>query len=538
MISPRAVRLLRDLASHVLQVAEHDGAGRARLLARRHELAVPHVPALGLRLLLRPVDSLDAEGALLHHALLPHRDVRVQLKVERVRELVGEPVEPPHLVGAVVRAVPGAHASIVDLCVQSLRVVIRGVHGAHGLTRRVAALLTEHGLLHGLEAAVGRLLEVAVDLDPRHVSPLSAHHFADGGDVVLGVAGGDARAAPRAGVQVDRHPPAVGAVGIGVMRRFDHLREVDLVAVHLRQRRRDVQYLGHLPAVVRVTALQNDQPAALARSAHVDGRAGERQRPAAPVLLACQQVERVHAPPSSVPAIRRVALSERDRDRVRPDAAIDEGGSGHRARLAANRHEVPVGDTEPVGRLRVQLHPGVPDGARDRILELLHPGAVGTTTIVELDGRIDDQRHAFGHGRLPERARGRSGVERGLVGRFHADARSRRRSAAEETAAGEEVAPPVVKALFRTGGGEPASRRLPDVRCEIGFQPRLQAGRNGHLQENVLGLARVEDGRHQRLGDRRPPGAEVHLAPRLECVARGQYPVAQSRRLVEVGRQR
>src|SRR5882724_9722600 len=52
---------LEDLRAAVVQVAEHDRLGRARLLARGHDLAVPHVTVLEPRPVLRPADPLDTE---------------------------------------------------------------------------------------------------------------------------------------------------------------------------------------------------------------------------------------------------------------------------------------------------------------------------------------------------------------------------------------------------------------------------------------------------------------------------------------------
>src|SRR3990172_5258048 len=100
---------LRHAARWVLQVAERDGLGGARLLARGLDLPLPHRPLLVPRRVLPGHDPLDTHGALLHYAELADRDVRVELERERVGEGVAArrggavvpPVEAPHLVGAV-----------------------------------------------------------------------------------------------------------------------------------------------------------------------------------------------------------------------------------------------------------------------------------------------------------------------------------------------------------------------------------------------------------------------------------------------------
>src|SRR5262249_24085326 len=86
------------------------GAGdrlrRARLLARRHDLAVPDRPRLPLRVVPRAVDPLDAVRALLHDAAAADRDLRVAAELlDLGREVLVEvEVEAPDLVRAVVRA--------------------------------------------------------------------------------------------------------------------------------------------------------------------------------------------------------------------------------------------------------------------------------------------------------------------------------------------------------------------------------------------------------------------------------------------------
>src|SRR5262245_8660405 len=169
-----AERSLVHGALGIGQVAERDRPCRARLGAGGLELTVLQLPLLVLGDPLGLEDALHAHRALLHHALVAHRHVRVELPVERLgereRHLLGrgvvEEVERPHLVRAVVRAIPGAHAAVVDLDVEPLGVVIGGVDRAHGLTRRVAAVLAHHGHEAHVAGARRHLLLVALDADP------------------------------------------------------------------------------------------------------------------------------------------------------------------------------------------------------------------------------------------------------------------------------------------------------------------------------------------------------------------------------------
>ena len=110
-------------------------------------------------------DPLHAHGALLHDPELAHGDVGVELQVERRRPRVVEPVELPHVVGAVVAAVARAHAAVVDLRVQPLVRVVRGVDRAHRLARRDLAVLAEHGQEDVL-GMLGRALLPALQPQP------------------------------------------------------------------------------------------------------------------------------------------------------------------------------------------------------------------------------------------------------------------------------------------------------------------------------------------------------------------------------------
>ena len=115
---------LRHPARRIVDVAEDDGLRRARRFAGRDDLAVadgarPRAwPATCAR-----VDALHAVGALLHHAAAADGDVRVALHLERRRVPVGveQEVEPPHLVGTVVRAIARARRSGCRPCRSGLR---------------------------------------------------------------------------------------------------------------------------------------------------------------------------------------------------------------------------------------------------------------------------------------------------------------------------------------------------------------------------------------------------------------------------------
>ncbi len=96
----------------------------------------------------RLANPLHAVAALLHHAAAAHGDVGVVLHPQRLGFEVGvfQKIEPPHLVGAVVRAKPRADAAVVDHVVQPLGTVDGRLDRAHVFARRVFAMHAGHGL--------------------------------------------------------------------------------------------------------------------------------------------------------------------------------------------------------------------------------------------------------------------------------------------------------------------------------------------------------------------------------------------------------
>src|SRR5439155_8937940 len=177
--------------------------GGAGLLAGGGDVPVPERPVLQARGVLGAADPLHAEGALLHHAARPHRDVGIQLEVERRLEGapgVGVPVEVADLVGTVVAAVAGPDAAVVHLAVQAVGGVIAGVHRADRLAGGVLAVLAEHRDRPRGERLARLLpaLEIALDPHPAHLAGPEHVAAADPGNVVLRITRGDAGGAPGA----------------------------------------------------------------------------------------------------------------------------------------------------------------------------------------------------------------------------------------------------------------------------------------------------------------------------------------------------
>src|SRR5690242_6288896 len=185
VIRAAVLRELCDRPLRISGVTEGDGARRTRRCASGRELIGRELTMLERGAILRLTDALHAKAALLHHTFAAHRDIRIELPVERLGERVllapgfaiAEPVEVADLIRAIVRAVARADATVVHLHVQSVGRVVGRIHRAHRLARRVTTMLTEHRNKSRLEliaeASVIGALEVALDTKPRHLAPAS-----------------------------------------------------------------------------------------------------------------------------------------------------------------------------------------------------------------------------------------------------------------------------------------------------------------------------------------------------------------------------
>src|SRR5438270_13260051 len=219
IVAPRIGVQLGHARIRIVERTERDRLRRAPLLARGLELAVPDQALLDARVDALALDALHAVRALFHDAAAAHGDVGVHAHPAGAAHVavVLEEVETAHLVRAVVAAIPRADAAVIGHLVQSLVAVDGGVDRADVLARRGLAV-------HAAERLGDHLgifdwpSEVAVDANPLHLATSDDLLLADDRDVVLGLAGDDARAATRALAQVDRHAPLVGFLAVVVGR--------------------------------------------------------------------------------------------------------------------------------------------------------------------------------------------------------------------------------------------------------------------------------------------------------------------------------
>src|SRR5665213_3424619 len=107
----------------LIDIAEADGARRAGGLTGGDDLAIGDLAIFLFGAAPRPADALDAIGALLHHAALARRYVRVMLGADRLGSEIGvflpvgvaEEIESSNLVRTVCFAKSRAHAAVVNL---------------------------------------------------------------------------------------------------------------------------------------------------------------------------------------------------------------------------------------------------------------------------------------------------------------------------------------------------------------------------------------------------------------------------------------
>ena len=190
----------------VLQVPEDDRPSGTAVCTRRLEVTFPQIPSLEFCLFLGHLETMNAEGALLHHAYGADRDIRVGGPVHSGWPFRLVPVEGFHRVGTGGHAVAAPYALGIDLRHDPFLVEVRGAHRTDLCAGGVIAVHAGPGDLPHPEPGVLPLI------DNEHVHPehRSAHFRFPGlhdGYVVFHLAGGCAFPAPGAFLQIDHHPP-------------------------------------------------------------------------------------------------------------------------------------------------------------------------------------------------------------------------------------------------------------------------------------------------------------------------------------------
>ena len=224
----------------IVNVAKKDRLRGAGGLTGGDDFAVANLPVFFLRLDLGGVDALHAVGAFFHDAAAAHRDVGISQRLQAWGFKIGilEKIKPAHFVRAIVGAIAGADAAVVNHVVQPLVAVAGGPHGANQFAGRVLAMHARDGLMVGLRIIRASFI-IAVDAQPMHLPAAGHFGLADDRNIVFRLACDDAGVAADAGVDVDGHAPGVTFIFESRIKRALRfvmmltLREVRLFAIFL-----------------------------------------------------------------------------------------------------------------------------------------------------------------------------------------------------------------------------------------------------------------------------------------------------------------
>jgi hypothetical protein len=109
----------------------------------------------------------------------------------------------------VIPAVSNANASIIDLGIQPLRSMVRGIHGTHRFTGGLITLLAQDRKKFGFNI---RILPFPIPLnaDPVDGSPQGSFLLSGNTNIIFRMTGHDTSLASGAPVQVDDHFPFIG----------------------------------------------------------------------------------------------------------------------------------------------------------------------------------------------------------------------------------------------------------------------------------------------------------------------------------------
>jgi hypothetical protein len=303
-----------------------------------------------------------------------------------------------------------------------------GLDGADVFAGGVLAVLARHRLEEELLGLLVRPGDVAIDAEPVHLP--AGHHLilADDGDVVLGLAGDDARLAAGAGRQVDRHAPPVVRVGVGLVQRerlagagkglgvdlFLLLlgREVGLLVVGPQGGGAD-----RLTGLHQVVLLGAGDPLALLGLADrqpggepgVLGGAQQVGVEADPLLAGAADPPGVHPAVAQVDGDGAVGVAGHDPDGGAdgPVAVLQLDDVGREAAVLAAVDVAADAHAEFLGRPRAHDGRVVPGQLGDRLGQLLGPAVVGEPAVVER--RVGLEHDLIGAALLPSPPLGRRG---------------------------------------------------------------------------------------------------------------------------------
>ncbi len=382
-----------DPAVRIIGVTKDDRSGRTGLLAGGADRPVGHGLAAIQRRKAGLIDSLHAERAFLHHPHASDGHLRIESqflnRILQSRLVIAEEVEPPHLVGAVVRAVARADAAVVDHLVEPVGAVCRCVDGAHRFTWSAVTVLAHHRLVTD-DGIVRVAVLVAVDTNPVHLAALADLLPPDNGDVVLSLARGHADAAPDALAQVDGHHPLVSP---GVIHRRVHIDHPGPVPSVLHE-------VGFAPVLLQ-SPVEHNRPAlhrkVLLRSRELPGPVGlahcgvDGQPRSVGILDADQRGDIHSAPLVCDSAAGRATVAQLSNHRAIGRPVLDHNRQADRPATDGHRDPITLVHAEGFRGLPADRRPVVPDNLADRVRQFLQPAVVRESAVMHRMVRYQNQ---------------------------------------------------------------------------------------------------------------------------------------------------
>ena len=260
----------------------------------------------------------------------------------------------------------------------------RSSHRANQFAGRVLTLHARHRLEKTLWI-VPRTVVVGVDANPVHVAALERLLLPNHGNVVLRLAGNNAVVAAHAGVQVDRHAPGIGFLGV----------------VHVRIEREFLRHLAFLGEVrfflvlleiallhQRTLSDRSFHRLVTLRAGEVVSCAGRSQLNAARepgILAGAQRIDIVASAGARAPGTR-ASVAEENRDRVVGVSRLNPDRAFNFLALELEFDNVFEGELQSLGHRGANHDRIVPGQLGQWLRKLLQPCVVREAAVV--DGRI------------------------------------------------------------------------------------------------------------------------------------------------------